>query len=69
MEEVQASVTRCSQHLYSGVLAEAHLPRGTDRVGSVKASRTVWVGVTSHYSHPLNSTLHVHENVSAFNIY
>ncbi|CAB4272024.1 unnamed protein product [Prunus armeniaca] len=25
MEEVQASVTRCSQHLYSGVLAEAHL--------------------------------------------
>ncbi|CAB4293558.1 unnamed protein product [Prunus armeniaca] len=35
------------------------VPRGTNRVGSVKASRTVGVGVTSHYSHLLNSTLHM----------
>ncbi|BBG99596.1 hypothetical protein Prudu_009335 [Prunus dulcis] len=26
--------------------------RGTDKVEPVMASRTVWVGVTSHYSHP-----------------
>ncbi|CAL2227450.1 unnamed protein product [Prunus armeniaca] len=40
-------------------LVPFYRPRGTNRVGSVKASRTVWVGVTSHYSHLLNSTLHM----------
>ncbi|CAL9019183.1 unnamed protein product, partial [Prunus brigantina] len=35
-------------------LVLVYRPRGTDRVKPVMASRIVWVGVTSHYSHPLN---------------